>query len=317
MAKKRIKVESLNNANEPVTVYIKLPDSQDNKKAQLAYNKSFKEALQSGAVLRQKLEQVMEEQGIWNEYKQEQYEQILSEIQEGEKTLNRGGISLKEARSLALKMATKRLEFRELIAERNSMDNNTAEGQADNDRFSYLVFLCLYNEKGERYFKSVEEYEENANERFVVRAAGELAEKIYGLDPDYEKNLPESKFLKKYKLSDEDLNLINQEGHLIDVDENGVERLIDENGRFIAYDENDEKYYVNRSGERIDEEGDVVEEFSPFLDDSGKPIPVPGEEDEQEVEEQEEVAEETKPKAKPKTTRKRTTRKAKAETTTE
>ena len=87
MAKNRIKIESVNNEGNEVVAYIKLPDSKDNKKAQLAYNKAFKDALQSGAVLRQKLSQVMEEQGIWNEQKQEQYESIIEEISDGEKAL--------------------------------------------------------------------------------------------------------------------------------------------------------------------------------------------------------------------------------------
>tara|TARA_R100000005_G_C4980293_1_gene190242 strand:+ start:55 stop:984 length:930 start_codon:yes stop_codon:yes gene_type:complete len=309
MAKNRIKIESVDSEGKEVVAYIKLPDSKDNKKAQLAYNKAFKDALQSGAVLRQKLSQVMEEQGIWNEQKQEQYESIIEEISDGEKALGRGGISLKEARELALKIQEKRVEFRALISERNSMDNNTAEGQADNERFSYLVYLCLYNQNGKQYFSNIEDYEENASQPFVVKAAGQLAEKIYGLDPDYDKNLPENKFLRDYNLSDDELNLINEDGHRIDIDEEGIERLIDENGRFIAYDEDGESYYVNRDGEKVDAEGEVVQEFSPFLDDSGKPVPVPS--NEEEKPEEEEVAE------KPKTTRKRTTRKAKAETTTE
>jgi len=312
MANKRIQVDSVNLAGEEVTVYVKLPDAKENKEAQLAYNKAFREALQSGAILRQKLSQVMEEQGIWDEVKQKQYDEILEAINENERKLNRGGISLSEARDIALQMQDKRVEFRELIAERSSMDGNTAEGQADNERFSHLVFSCLYDESGKPYFKSKEEYEEQANEPFVVKAAGELAEKLYGLDPDYEKNLPENKFLTNYKLSDSNLNLINKDGHLIDIDEDGVERLVDEDGRFIAYDENDEFYYVNRDGEKVTYEGTVEVEFTPFLDDSGKPIPVPGKEEEEEKEEEvAEAEEEEKPKRTP---RKRT---AKSKATTE
>ena len=66
MANKRIQVDSVNLAGEEVTVYVKLPDAKENKEAQLAYNKAFREALQSGAILRQKLSQVMEEQGVWD-----------------------------------------------------------------------------------------------------------------------------------------------------------------------------------------------------------------------------------------------------------
>ncbi len=296
MAKqKRIKIESTDSEGKQKIVYFKLPASEENKSAQLAYNKAFREALQSGAILRQKLAHVMEEQGVWNEAKEAQYVSILEKINDGEKALSKGGISLAEAREIAIEMRRQRVEFRALIAERSSMDSNTAEGQADNERFSHLVYTCLLNEKGEKLFKSKEDYEARATEPYVIQAASQLAEKLYGLDPDYEQGLPENKFLKSYKFSDEELRLVNKEGHLIDIDEEGNERLIDETGRFIAYKEDGETYYVDRDGNEVSEEGDYSEEFSPFLDDSGKPIPVPT--DEAETEEEEEPETEEAPKA--------------------
>ena len=257
MAKqKRIKIESTDSNGDEKIINFKLPDAEDNKSAQLAYNKSFREALQSGAVLRQKLAHVMQEQGIWDEAKEAEYTSILEAINEGERTLTKGGISLSEARSLAIEMRRKRVEFRSLIAERSSMDSNTAEGQADNERFSHLVYTCLLNEKGEQVFKNKAEYELSATEPYVLDAAGQLAEKLYGLDPDYEQGLPENKFLKSYKFSDEELRLVNKDGHLIDIDEEGVERLISEDGRFIAYDKDNTSYFVDRAGNRVDEYGD-------------------------------------------------------------
>jgi hypothetical protein len=287
MAKqKRIKIESTNSKGDKKVVYFKLPASEENKSAQLAYNRAFREALQSGAVLRQKLAHVMEEQGIWDEAKESQYSSILESINKGEKTLSKGGISLSEARDLALEMRRNRAEFRGLIAERSSMDSNTAEGQADNERFSHLVYSCLLNEKGEQIFATKEEYEANATEPYVLDTAGQLAEKLYGLDPNYEQGLPENKFLASYKFSDEELRLVNKEGHLIDIDDNGNERLIDEDGRFVAYDKDEESYFVDRDGSRITKEGDYKEQFTPFLDDSGKAVPVPEEEKEEEKEEE-------------------------------
>ena len=303
MAKqKRIKIESTDSKGEKKVVYFKLPDSEDNKSAQLAYNKSFREALQSGAVLRQKLAHIMEEQGVWDATKEAEYNSILEDINEGEKALKRGGISLSEARDLALEMKQKRLEFRTLIAERSSMDGTTAEGQADNERFAHLVYVCLLDEKGQKVFDTKKDYEEGASEPYVLDAAGQLAEKLYGLDPNYENILPENKFLKSYKFSDDKLRLVNKDGHLIDIDEEGIERLIGEDGRFIAYDKDDEKYFCDRDGVRVEEAGDYEEKFTPFLDDSGKPIPVPKEETEEEV--KEEIAAEEAPvkKGRPKKT---------------
>ena len=305
----RIKVDSVDLEGKKKEIYIKLPSSEENKEAQLAYNKAFKEALQSGAILRQKLQKVMSEQGIWDDAKEEEYQAILQEINDGEKRLSKGGISLSEARQVALEMRRRRVDFRALIAERSSMDSNTAEGQADNERFSHLVYVCLKNSGGANLFKSKQEYEENANQPYVIEAAGQLAEKLYGLDPDYDRNLPENKFLEAYKFSDDATRLINKDGHLIDVDDQGVERLINEDGRFVAYDEEGESYFVDRGGEKISEEGDYESEFTPFLDDEGKPVEVPSKEEEKEITEEEAVeAEEPKPATKRRTTKRSTTK---------
>jgi hypothetical protein len=314
MAKsKRVEINSVDLDGEKKKVFLQIPASEENKEAQLAYNKAFKEALQSGAILRQKLQRVMNEQGIWDDEKETQYQAILRDLNEGEKRLSRGGISLAEARQLAIDMRRRRVEFRSLIAERSSMDSNTAEGQADNERFSHLVYVCLKNASGKRLFKSKDEYEDNANQPYVIEAAGQLAEKLYGLDPDYDKNLPENKFLEAYKFSDNATRLINKDGHLIDIDNQGVERLIDENGRFIAYDEEDKSYFVDKDGEKLNEDGDYEGGFTPFLDDQGKPVEVPSKEEEEEVIEEEAVeAEEPKPTTKRRTT-KRSTTKAKTE----
>jgi hypothetical protein len=314
MAKsKRVEINSVDLDGEKKKVFLQIPASEENKEAQLAYNKAFKEALQSGAILRQKLQRVMNEQGIWDDEKETQYQAILRDLNEGEKRLSRGGISLAEARQLAIDMRRRRVEFRSLIAERSSMDSNTAEGQADNERFSHLVYVCLKNASGKRLFKSKDEYEDNANQPYVIEAAGQLAEKLYGLDPDYDKNLPENKFLEAYKFSDNATRLINKDGHLIDIDNEGVERLIDENGRFVAYDEEDKSYFVDKDGEKLNEDGDYEGGFTPFLDDQGKPVEVPSKEEEEEVIEEEAVeAEEPKPTTKRRTT-KRSTTKAKTE----
>jgi hypothetical protein len=319
MAKnKRIKIDSVDLDGKKQEIYLQLPAAEENKAAQLAYNKAFKEALQSGAILRQKLQRVMNEQGIWDDEKEEQYQGILKDINTGEKELSKGGISLSEAREKALEMRKNRVEFRNLIAERSSMDSNSAEGQADNERFSHLVYVCLKNSGGKTFFKDKAEYEDNANQPYVIKAAGQLAEKLYGLDPDYDRNLPENKFLESYKFSDTATRLINKDGHLIDIDTDAVERIIDEDGRFIAYDEDGESYFVDKDGAKVNAEGDYESEaFIPFLDDEGKPVEVPSKEEEEEEEEEAikeeavEAAEESKP-----TTKRRTTKGSKTKEST-
>jgi hypothetical protein len=110
----------------------------------------------------------------------------------------------------------------------------------------------------------MEDYLNRATEQVAVLGAQNLANMLYGLDSDYENNLPENKFLKKYKFVDDKLRLIDKQGRLID--EEG--RLIDESGRFI----NDKGEFVDKFGNRVDFDGNYVVEFKPFLDDDGNPI---------------------------------------------
>lgn len=158
-----------------------------------------------------------------------------------------------------------REEIRDLISVRTSLDNHSAEGQADNARFNYLVSVCLvYNDTKQPYFSNLEDYLNRAGEEISLLGAQHLANMLYGLDNDYESNLPENKFLKKYRFVDDKLRLVDKKGRLIDAES----RLIDESGRFI----DDQGNFVDKFGNRVDADGDYIVEQQPFLDDEGKPI---------------------------------------------
>jgi hypothetical protein len=190
---------------------------------------------------------------------------ILKELLEGEKKLAKGGFSLNEAKDLAVKMKGVRDDIRDLISVRTSLDNHSAEGQADNARFNYLVSVCVvYNDTKQPYFKNLEDYLNKSTDQVAILGAQNLANMLYGLDNDYESNLPENKFLKKYRFIDDKLRLIDKKGRLID----GEGRLVDERGRFI----DEEGGFVDKFGNRVDADGEYVVEQQPFLDDDGQPI---------------------------------------------
>ena len=94
-----------------VVVVVKRPTAQCYNKSQIAYNKSFREALDSGALLRQKLTDYMKEQGIWDEKKEKQYEVLAEEINGMEEALKKGGIRLSQAKEIAFNLRGKREEF--------------------------------------------------------------------------------------------------------------------------------------------------------------------------------------------------------------
>lgn len=284
--KERI-VESVDDENNPVKVIVRRPTPEDYRDSQIEYNKAFREALDSGALLRQRLTDYMREQGIWNDEKQKKNDEYVDKIRGKEEALKGGGIKLSEARDIAIELKKLRSEFQTFLAERNALDSNSVEGQADNARFAHLVRLCiLNNETRQPIFQDQKQYDAVSDQPWVIEASSELANMIYGLDPKYVDNLEENKFLKEFKFVNEDLQFIDKEGHLVDAEG----RLINEDGRYIAYrteegrknKDPDDVYFVNRKGEEVvcvtNEDGEEdwvkldLKERKPFLDDDGNPI---------------------------------------------
>jgi hypothetical protein len=253
--------------NEKETEFlVKTPSINDQREAQKVYNQAFTDAIKSKCVVRAKMDELLEDQGLWNQDKQIKFTKLQQDILDSERKLAKGGISLKEAKEIAIQMKKDREEIRSLISVRTSLDNHSAEGQADNARFNYLVSSCLvYNDSNKQpYFSNMEDYLNRSNEEVAIVAAQHLASMLYGLDNDYELNLPENKFLKKFKFIDEKLRYINKQGKLTDADG----RLVDENGRYI----DDHGGFVDKFGNKVDKDGEYVVEYKPFLDEDGNPI---------------------------------------------
>lgn len=246
---------------------VKSPTLENQREAQKVYNQAFTDAIKSKSVVRAKLDELLEEQGLWNSEKQAKFTLLQKELLDGEKKLAKGGFSLNEAKDLAIKMKKIRDDIRDLISVRTSLDNHSAEGQADNARFNYLVSVCVvYNDTKQPYFNNLEDYLNKSTDPVAISGAQNLANMLYGLDNDYETNLPENKFLKKYKFVDSKLRLVDKKGRLIDSEG----RLIDESGRFV--DENGN--FIDKFGNRVDADGEYIVEQQPFLDDDGNPVVV-------------------------------------------
>ena len=247
------------------TLLVKSPSLQDQREATKVYNTAFSDALKAKAVVRAKLDDLLVEQGLWDDKKQFQFSALQSKILENERKLAKGGISLNEAKKLALEMRKDREELRDLISVKTNLDTHTAEGQADNARFNYLVSSCtVYNDNKKPYFGSYDEYLNKSSDPVAIQAAQQLAGMLYGLENNYEEKLPENKYLKQYKFIDDQLRLVDKEGRLVDQDG----RFVDENGRFI----NEKGEFVDKDGNPVNAEGEYLIEFKPFLDDNGNPV---------------------------------------------
>ena len=82
MADKKTKkiIKSEDSDGKAVSVAVVKPNSSKIKQAQLAYNKAFRAALESGALLRQKLDSYMREQEIWDDKKEKEYEDYVNKL---------------------------------------------------------------------------------------------------------------------------------------------------------------------------------------------------------------------------------------------
>lgn len=248
-------------------ISIKKPGKNELSDSQIVYSKAWRKALEGGAIIRAKLNDYLTEQGVWDKQKEKKYNELQNKINAQAEIINRGGVKVSQAKKASFALKRLRNEFVTLIAERNAYDAMTAEGCADNARFDYLVTVCVIDvDTGQPIFKDLDDYNQRGGEDWAIEAAAELAGILYGLDPKYEDNLPENKFLKRFKFIDEKGRLINKDGHLIAIDDDDTERLIDEEGHYIAY-EDGVSYRVDRDGKRVEE---VVQ--APFLDDDGNPI---------------------------------------------
>tara|TARA_R100001509_G_scaffold135428_1_gene89156 strand:+ start:2647 stop:3579 length:933 start_codon:yes stop_codon:yes gene_type:complete len=267
------------------------PTAKQTEDATMEYNRVFSRCLQNGALLRERLDHFMRQQNLWDDERQDQYDELLKQINSREQKLSKGGIKLSEAKDAALEMRTLRATLQALIAQRNSLDVNTAQGQAENARFNYLLVACLvYSDNGETVYESIQDYsDKQANGDPVGPVGAEHFGNLYfGLEKDYEKKLPENKFLKEYEFVDDDLRLINEDGHLID----WQGKLIDEEGRYV----DEEGNLVDFEGNPLSDDGKYNFEFSPFLDDNGEPLKNESEETEESAEEEDSEQEAAKEK---------------------
>lgn len=241
------------------------PTHRVEQEGRQVHARAFRDAVDAGAIVRPRAEKILREQNLWGEDRKKELEELGNKLKEAQRKLAKGGMKLSEARELALAIRKDRGRQAQLMAERDQLDAHTAEAAAHNAYFNYLVSRCTVDAfTGKHYWEDYDAYLAAENDPVVGPAASALSSMLYGLDPDWEKKLPENAFLLKYGFADDKLRLVNKQGKL--VDEEG--RLVNEEGRFV----DEAGRFVDRDGHLVDEEGNPVEEFTPFVDDEGKPV---------------------------------------------
>lgn len=250
------------------------PTLANQREANKVRNEAFHDALASNAPIRSQLHLILKKKGAWDEDREKTFKELNEKLDKAEKRLAEGGFKLKEARDLALEMTDWREERRQLLTDMSILDNNTAEGQADNMAFNYLVSVCLVYNKEEsekfvedqevQYFTDLEDYLNRSTDDIAFAGASRLAELMYDVGEGIDKKLPENRFMLDFDFVDDKLRLINKDKHLVDQEGH----LINEDGRFVDGDGN----FVDRDGNPIDKDGAYKVNNKGFLTDGGDTI---------------------------------------------
>ena len=216
---------------------VRRPRVEDVKQANELRAKTFNQALQEGDLLRDQLDNELRKRELWNDEREDQYQELRKKVIDGEFTLKKGGIKLAEAKDIALEMSRAR--------------------------------NCLvYDENEEVYFKEgFDEYMANQDDPVAILGATEFFYLMSGTE-DVDSQLPENKFLKSFEFVDKSYRLIDKDGKLIDIEGNHI----DENGNLVEWTSNDECIFIDITGRKVTKSGEWDVEFSPFLDDDGEPV---------------------------------------------
>jgi len=162
-------------------------------------------------IMRSQLEDFLKSVGVYSQDELNSIMEINKEIGELEAKIKNGG-DLKEGTEAAIKLKNLRLSLLILLTRKFEYDKYTVEHNVENAKFDFLITKCILNEEKKPVFESVDDYKENEELRVDMRPMIEaLAEMTSSFDSQFEEKLPENQFLKKYKLCDDQFNVLEED----------------------------------------------------------------------------------------------------------
>ena len=241
MEKEALKVVEVKIGDEVKKIEVHKPtpkvEAQANMESSKVFAKLIKQKNDDGTaafILRSQLNDYLANAGVYTKQDIDDLGEFSDRIKELEEILSKGGKKKSEGKAAAIELKRLRIAMYTLLLKQAEYDKNTVEHYSENARMDYFVTKCITFEGGGTIFKSMEDYEnDEVMQIALAEPIRELAAMISSYDPDFEKNLPENKFLIKYGYANQDLRLINKDGQF--VDENG--NLVDQDGNKISKEE--------------------------------------------------------------------------------
>lgn len=258
---KRKDFDIVEDSGKTIKLSVRFPLQEDYETSERIYaGKIASLVRESGGkrlLLRSQVNDFLKSAGIWSEEDEKQVEKINKEIDAMLNKLRQGGKKASEGRQICIDIMDKRKEVVKINSKKQIFDDTTIESIAENERLDYLIYACtVYAETGNNYWESFEDMKNDKLSQAYQKAMVAAYDVIFNVNAEFEKNLPENKWLIKYNFVDNELNYIDRKtGKKVDKNGNPVEQLEKE---------------IKRQIDNL--QGDIKEE-QPFVDDeTGQPI---------------------------------------------
>lgn len=188
------------------------PSVKQREAADIHKSVMFGKIARAGGIFRANLYKILREQGAWSDEKEKERKELIESIERNLGLVEAGELSKLELREAAIKVRAGRLLHAMLMAEYNTLDENTVEGIAEQARFQYMVSCCtVYNADGKKVFASFEEFKDKEDGEIADKAAREFSKIYYNIDENSEKGFPENKYLIENGFMDENMELLDLE----------------------------------------------------------------------------------------------------------
>jgi hypothetical protein len=247
-----------------VKLTIRTPEYDDYEAADKAYaSKVATLVRESGGkrlLLRSQVDEFLKSAGVWTEQDEQAVQTLQNDIETLLDKLRKGGLKLSEGRQLAIDVMDKRKEIVHLMQKRQIFDDTTIESIAESEKLDYIIFAStVYEENGKSYWDSFEDMKNDKLSAAYQLASLAVHKIVYNVNPEFEKKLPENRWLKKYGFVDENLNYVDRK----------TGEKVDKQGKPLG----DLEAKLQKAIENLNGE---LQEEQPFIDDdTSEPVVLP------------------------------------------
>lgn len=194
--------------SKEVVLCFKAPSQKILTKGDFVYRQAFSTAIRAGVLTTAEANKLLKERGIWDDSKEAQAAEIRADIRTLEDKLKDASLSNVDGRDICDKLRSLRDSLNDLTALYTSVSDNTAEQIAAEARTKFFASECVvYNDTGDRVFKSAEDFDERLDSRVATDSYREALianyERVLGIEmPEgLAAELPENKWLTERGLN--------------------------------------------------------------------------------------------------------------------